>query len=662
MTGPDGTEWGWEYDARGRQTTADDPDKGTSRTTYDEADRPVTTTDAGQRVYDTRAYDEHTGELTRRTVDGDIALRIQDTRYIYDDAGNTKRISSTEGQDAAAITDTQCFATDALGRLTDAYTAKNADDTCAKAPTAATVGGTDSYWHSYSYDAAGNRTQEIQHPTGGASGQVTRAFATDADAAEQPHAIRSVTTTGGTAAGTESFTYDQAGNTTSRTGGARPQEYTWDAEGHLATVTENGKKTEYAYDSAGQRILAANADGSTTAYLPGGNELKVSASGTATAQRYYTHNGETIATRDGKGFTYLFPDHQGTAMLAVTWGAGQLITRRKQLPFGAPRATTGTDWPGDRGFVGGTTDPTGYTHLGAREYDPTLGRFLSVDPLLLTDDPTQHNPYTYANNNPVTYADPTGEAYPECASGQYNCSMGKSTGDIKKMTFGKNYKKVTKAQGGTVSPNYITQQNSDYRHVYTKGRGVTRPTAAQLDIAQRNLAAKRAAEARKAAEAARKKTEEKKRQNERESGFKAGLSKLWDNTGGKVVSAAADAAEFAWDHRSDIVKGAAIAGFVACTFATAGACGVVGGAAFLLSVGNRAVTLAQDDNWRTASGWSSFGSGVVIDTVAWRLQVVKNLHMFGSGHTNFLNAMHTSTGRGRLYQQMGALTWGLKGW
>ncbi|UYM23939.1 hypothetical protein NQP46_11810 [Streptomyces albus] len=87
--------------------------------------------------------------------------------------------------------------------------------------------------------------------------------------------------------------------------------------------------------------------------------------------------------------------------------------------------------------------------------------------------------------------------------------------------------------GGTVSPNYITQQNSSYRHVYTKGRGVTRPTAAQLDIAQRNLAAKRAADARKAAEAERKKTEEKKKQNERESGFKAGLSKLWDNTGGR---------------------------------------------------------------------------------------------------------------------------------
>ncbi|MFD5028718.1 hypothetical protein [Streptomyces sp. NPDC058373] len=273
-----------------------------NKTSYDFFARPVRVElgNLGQRVYDTRSYDEHTGELTRRTVDGDIALRIQDTRYGYDDAGNTKRISSTEGQDAAAVTDTQCFAIDALGRLTDAYTAKNADDTCAKAPTAATVGGPDSYWHSYSYDATGNRTQEIQHPTGGASGQVTRAFATDADAAEQPHAIRSVTTTGGTAAGTESFTYDKAGNTTSRTGGPRPQEYTWDAEGHLATVTENGKKTEYAYDSAGQRILAANADGSTTAYLPGGNELKVSASGTATAQRRSTDCG-TSAEAQARG-------------------------------------------------------------------------------------------------------------------------------------------------------------------------------------------------------------------------------------------------------------------------------------------------------------------------------------------------------------------------
>lgn len=45
--------------------------------------------------------------------------------------------------------------------------------------------------------------------------------------------------------------------------------------------------------------------------------------------------------------------------------------------------------PGTRGYVGGTTDPTGLVHLGAREYDPTLGQFLSVDPINDTDDPAQ---------------------------------------------------------------------------------------------------------------------------------------------------------------------------------------------------------------------------------------------------------------------------------
>nr|WP_260463723.1 RHS repeat-associated core domain-containing protein [Streptomyces sp. TRM72054] len=47
-------------------------------------------------------------------------------------------------------------------------------------------------------------------------------------------------------------------------------------------------------------------------------------------------------------------------------------------------------------------------HLGAREYDPTLGRFISVDPLIDIDDPQQMNAYAYANNRPVTASDPDG--------------------------------------------------------------------------------------------------------------------------------------------------------------------------------------------------------------------------------------------------------------
>ncbi|WP_237305322.1 RHS repeat-associated core domain-containing protein [Streptomyces sp. SAT1] len=84
------------------------------------------------------------------------------------------------------------------------------------------------------------------------------------------------------------------------------------------------------------------------------------------------------------------------------------VTRRKQLPFGENRSTQTGTIPGTRGFVGGTTDPTGFIHLGAREYDPALGRFLSVDPVIDTDDPAQMNAYSYAHNNPITKSDPDG--------------------------------------------------------------------------------------------------------------------------------------------------------------------------------------------------------------------------------------------------------------
>src|SRR5262249_47388773 len=63
-----------------------------------------------------------------------------------------------------------------------------------------------------------------------------------------------------------------------------------------------------------------------------------------------------------------------------------------------------------RGFVGGTADPvTGLTNLGAREYDPALDHFISPDPVLNPTDPRSLNPYGYADDNPATNADPTGE-------------------------------------------------------------------------------------------------------------------------------------------------------------------------------------------------------------------------------------------------------------
>ncbi|MFJ9825995.1 RHS repeat-associated core domain-containing protein [Streptomyces sp. NPDC101160] len=86
-----------------------------------------------------------------------------------------------------------------------------------------------------------------------------------------------------------------------------------------------------------------------------------------------------------------------------------MVTRRRQDPYGNPRGAAPTAWPGEKGFVGGTLDTqTGLTYVGARAYDPSLGKFLSVDPVMDPQDPAQMNAYSYAHNSPITQSDPTG--------------------------------------------------------------------------------------------------------------------------------------------------------------------------------------------------------------------------------------------------------------
>ncbi len=192
--------------------------------------------------------------------------------------------------------------------------------------------------------------------------------------------------------------------------------HTWDDEGHLATSTApNGIVTTYLYDAFGTLLIRATENGERILYA-GATELHLRADGTTWAQRYYTAGDVTAALRSNESgtntLTYLTGDHHGTSTLALTPGTPQTFTRRHLTPFGADRGTPDGDtttWPDDKGFLGKTRDTTtGLTHIGAREYDPTLGQFISVDPLLETDKPQTLNGYSYAAQNPLTYSDPTG--------------------------------------------------------------------------------------------------------------------------------------------------------------------------------------------------------------------------------------------------------------
>ncbi|MFP8885819.1 RHS repeat domain-containing protein [Streptomyces mangrovi] len=149
------------------------------------------------------------------------------------------------------------------------------------------------------------------------------------------------------------------------------------------------------------------------------------------ATRYYSFAGQTIAVRtdDGK-LSLLASDHHGTGELAIDAATGTVAQRRFD-PYGVERGQASGTWPGEKGFVGGTIDAqTGLTSIGAREYDSSLGKFISVDPIIDYTSPQQINGYAYANNTPVTLSDPTGLAPAECFQ-DWNCSQGPNGWDIK---------------------------------------------------------------------------------------------------------------------------------------------------------------------------------------------------------------------------------------
>ncbi|MFF3563840.1 RHS repeat domain-containing protein, partial [Streptomyces sp. NPDC002574] len=316
-------------------------------------------------------------------------------------------------------TDNQCFTYDHLGRLTDAW----AQGTNGCSSTAGSLlGGPAPYWQSYSYDATGNRRTETQHdPAGNASQDVTRTYDYPAPKAPRPHGLTQVTTAGPTGSAIDSYSYDTVGNTHTRTIGGDTQTLDWDAEGHLAKVTEGSKTTSYVYDADGNRLIRRT-DNETTLYL-GGTELTLAkGASTAKATRYYDLGGgnQAIRTDDGT-LSFLLGDHHGTSELAVA-ATDLTMQQRRATPFGGPRGKAPTSWPGQKGFVGGTDDPTtGLTHLGAREYDQATGRFLSLDPVMDTGDPQQMNGYAYSRNNPVTNSDPAGLR--DCGETEY-CGKG----------------------------------------------------------------------------------------------------------------------------------------------------------------------------------------------------------------------------------------------
>ncbi|MEU4578730.1 RHS repeat-associated core domain-containing protein [Nonomuraea sp. NPDC023979] len=381
-----------------------------SATTYSATGAPLQyeLSTGGKKVWQTFTYEHGTGRLaTARAERQDVAGADRNATYTYDQAGTITSIADV----SRSGTDTQCFTHDHLQRLLQSWSQATTD--CAAAPSGAVVGGPAPYWHSYAYDVTGSRTREVRHGLGGQADTI-RSYGNAP--AGQGHRLDSIDQTGGAGTGGESFGYDAAGNLTRHTTGTENKTFTWDATGFLSKVSVDDADTSFVHSAGGKRLIRRDPGGSTL-YLPGMEVRASTASAAAqpSAVRSYSHNGRTLATRAASGVNFLVPDHQGTALITVD-AADQTLTQRRFTPFGDERGQAPATWPNERTFVGGTSDAsTGLTHLGARDYDPETGRFVSVDPLLL-GDPQQSHGYSYANNTPVTSSDPNGLA-PSCGGG-----------------------------------------------------------------------------------------------------------------------------------------------------------------------------------------------------------------------------------------------------
>nr|WP_246628073.1 RHS repeat-associated core domain-containing protein [Paenibacillus oenotherae] len=111
----------------------------------------------------------------------------------------------------------------------------------------------------------------------------------------------------------------------------------------------------------------------------------------ANGKNYYLHNGhgDVIELRDSTGNTSV---NRYTYDL---WGNPLTTTESVSNPF----RYSGEMWD----------QSAGLQYLRARWYDPSMGRFISKDTYEgQIDNPLSQNLYTYVENNPLIYTDPSG--------------------------------------------------------------------------------------------------------------------------------------------------------------------------------------------------------------------------------------------------------------
>jgi len=277
---------------------------------------------------------------------------------------------------------------------------------------------------SWTYDAIGNITSQSDSAV--FNGQLnTYNYNTSGSGSNLPHAVASVS---GYVDGLPSarYAYDAGGNMTSSAG----RTVAWTSFDMAQSIARNGTQLDYLYDGDHERALETyslnGVQQRQTVYInpaAGTGLFYERETGVAGDNRkyYITAGSRTIGVRQNRSGVwstqYWYKD-QIDSNVATSDGNGLQVERLNYEPFGKRRAAAGaTDVRGtliasstDRGFgEHEELDEVGLVNMNGRIYDASLGRFLSADPGVTHSGMSQsYNRYSYAENNPFGYIDPSG--------------------------------------------------------------------------------------------------------------------------------------------------------------------------------------------------------------------------------------------------------------
>jgi RHS repeat-associated protein len=307
------------------------------------------------------------------------ASPIVDTTYTRDVDG---RVTSEMRKVGTAATESRTYTYDALARLASVARSNGASQT-------------------FSYDLDSNRTTVSNVPVGGGTPVVT-SYAYDRTAAPGLDELSSTIGSGTTT----SYQYNADGDVVARGGDV----LTWDGRGRLRGGTFGSAAVQYGFDPVGHLVTRAGAAGGVR-YVYGGNgNVDYVVSGGAVVASTVTGPAGPLAEYAGppsqaSALRYRYYDGRGNVAADLTASASTVFDYGAFGDLQQGQAPPDTRIQGWAGAAQKQLDTTsGLIEMGVRQYDPTLGRFLSVDPI----DGGSANAYDYAFADPVNQSDLSG--------------------------------------------------------------------------------------------------------------------------------------------------------------------------------------------------------------------------------------------------------------